>query len=149
MLSEQRVDARDADLTRFAAHVAIALDRVAPGIEENLFALLTVPDRLGPAELGEAIGGRCTTWSGMSFWFSMIFTPLAAARSRHSSIASSSRAPAPYDLALSEVPFPLSRLRAMGDVEGADGRRSSLFGEGRRASCCAWRREKPSTLRWR
>ena len=43
------VDERDADLTRFATHVAVALDRVAPGIAPELFALLTAPDRLGSA----------------------------------------------------------------------------------------------------
>ena len=50
------VDERDADLTRFATHVAAALDRVAPGVADALFALLTAPDRLGPGDLGEAFG---------------------------------------------------------------------------------------------
>ncbi len=50
------VDSRDAMLTRFAAHVATALDRVAPGVVAPLFALLTAPDRLAPRELGEMFG---------------------------------------------------------------------------------------------
>src|SRR3954451_12097519 len=48
------VDDRDADLTRFAAHVAMALDRIVPGVATLLFSLLTVPDRLPPVDLGEA-----------------------------------------------------------------------------------------------
>ena len=50
------VDERDADLTRFAAHVAMALDRVVPGVAAALFPPLTVPDRLPPTDLGEAFG---------------------------------------------------------------------------------------------
>ena len=37
-------------------HVAVALDRVVPGVAPELFALLAVPDRLGPPELGESFG---------------------------------------------------------------------------------------------
>ena len=50
------VDERDSDLTRFATHVAVALDRVVPGVAPELFALLAAPDRLGPRELGESFG---------------------------------------------------------------------------------------------
>ncbi len=50
------VDNRDSELTRFAAHVAVALNRVAPGVEPDLFTLLTMPDRLAPRHLGEAFG---------------------------------------------------------------------------------------------
>ena len=50
------VDDRDADLTRFVTHVAVALDRVAAGIAPVIFALLTTPDRLAPSEVGEAFG---------------------------------------------------------------------------------------------
>ncbi|MFN8663091.1 MAG: hypothetical protein U0075_14480 [Thermomicrobiales bacterium] len=57
------VDRRDADLTRFATHVALALDRIAPGVAPALFALLTAPDRLAPAELGEALQSACTSWT--------------------------------------------------------------------------------------
>jgi LuxR family transcriptional regulator, maltose regulon positive regulatory protein len=48
------VDEHDADLTRFAAHVAATLDRVASGVADPRFALLTAPDRLGATFLGEA-----------------------------------------------------------------------------------------------
>ena len=120
------VDARDADLTRFAAHVAVALDRVAPGIEENLFALLTVPDRLGPAELGEAFGEALYDLerdvvlvlddfhaAGSGAVAAFVDCLLRAAPRRLHTILSSR----------GKAPFPLSRLRAMGDVEeltGAD-----------------------------
>ena len=50
------VDDRDTDLTRFAAHVAVALERVSPGIEADLLRLLMAPDRLAPHDLGEAFG---------------------------------------------------------------------------------------------
>jgi ATP/maltotriose-dependent transcriptional regulator MalT len=50
------VDRRDADLTRFATHVAAALDRIAAGAAPELFALLAAPDRLAPRDLGEAFG---------------------------------------------------------------------------------------------
>ena len=50
------VDERDSDLTRFATHVAAALDGIAPGVADTLFGLLAAPDRLGPSELGEAFG---------------------------------------------------------------------------------------------
>jgi LuxR family maltose regulon positive regulatory protein len=50
------VDERDTDLTRFATHVAVALDRVVPGVAPELFAMLAAPDRLGPPELGESFG---------------------------------------------------------------------------------------------
>src|SRR5829696_8842159 len=120
------VDARDADLTRFAAHVAVALDSVAPGIEASLFALLTVPDRLGPAELGEAFGealfdlGRDVVLvlddfhaAGSDAVATFVDCLLRAAPRRLHTILSSR----------GKAPFPLSRLRTMGDVEeltGAD-----------------------------
>ena len=120
------VDARDADLTRFAAHVAVALDSVAPGIEAPLFALLTVPDRLGPAELGEAFGEALYDLerdvvlvlddfhaAGSDAVATFVDCLLRAAPRRLHTILSSR----------GKAPFPLSRLRTMGDVEeltGAD-----------------------------
>lgn len=50
------IDRHDATLTTFASHLAAALDRIAPGIMTSLFALLAVPDRLPPHELGERFG---------------------------------------------------------------------------------------------
>lgn len=44
---------READLTRFAAHLAAALDRAHPGLAGQLFPHLEAPDRLDPQELGE------------------------------------------------------------------------------------------------
>jgi hypothetical protein len=120
------VDARDADLARFAAHVAVALDSIAPGIEATLFALLTVPDRLSPAELGEAFGEALYDLergvvlvlddfhaAGSGAVVAFVDCLLRAAPRRLHTVLSSQ----------GKAPFPLSRLRIMGDVEeltGAD-----------------------------
>jgi len=120
------LDHRDADLTRFAAHVALALDDVSPGISPALFTLLTAPDRLAPAELGEAFAERmydldqdvllilddlheADTPAVASFVGGLI---LAAPRRLHTIVCSRNR-----------VPLSLSRLRTTGEVEeltGAD-----------------------------
>ena len=120
------VDHRDADLTRFATHVALALEDVSPGISPALFTLLNAPDRLAPAELGEAFAERlydldhdvllilddlheAESPSVPEFVSGLIF---AAPRRLHTIICSRTR-----------VPLPLSRLRTRGDVEeltGAD-----------------------------
>jgi LuxR family transcriptional regulator, maltose regulon positive regulatory protein len=120
------VDRRDAELTRFAAHVAVALDRVAPGIEAGLFSLLTAPDRLAPADLGDAFGEALydlprdvvlvlddvhAVANGVVADF-LVGLLRAAPRRLHTILSSRGKAP-----------FPLSRLRTLGDVEeltGAD-----------------------------
>lgn len=120
------IDERDTDLTRFAAHVAMALDRVVPGMASAIFPLLTVPDRLPPAALGEAFGENLydlkrdvvlvlddfhAAGNGTIGEFVVGF--LRAAPSRLHIILSSRHKP----------PFSLSRLRTSGEVEeltGAD-----------------------------
>ena len=125
------VDRRDADLTRLATHVAVALDRVAPGIAPLLFALLTVPDRLRPPELGEAFGESLYDLkrdvvlvlddfhaAGADAVATFVAGLLRAAPRRLHTIVSSRSKP----------PFSLSRLRITGEVEeltGADLRFSS------------------------
>src|SRR5262245_4507392 len=120
------VDERDADLTRFATHVAVALDRVVPGIEPALFPLLTVPDRLPPLDLGEAFGESLYDLdrdvvlvlddfhaAGNGAVATFVFGLLHAAPRRLHMILSSRHKP----------PFSLSRLRTAGEVEeltGAD-----------------------------
>ncbi|MFN8591762.1 MAG: LuxR C-terminal-related transcriptional regulator [Thermomicrobiales bacterium] len=47
---------QEGDVTRFAAHLAAALDRVSPGISAELHAHLIAPDRLESRLLGEAFG---------------------------------------------------------------------------------------------
>jgi LuxR family maltose regulon positive regulatory protein len=120
------VDRRDGDLTRLSAHVAVALDRVAPGIASALFALLTVPDRLGPSDLGEAFGEalydlqrdvvlvlddfHAATSDAVAQFVSGLLH--AAPRRLHTILSSRGR-----------PPFSLSRLRTTGEVEeltGAD-----------------------------
>ena len=120
------VDGRDADLTRFATHVAAALDRIAPGVATALFALLAAPDRLGPPELGEAYGEAlydlerdvllvlddfhaAGAGTVAAFVNGLL---LASPRRLHTILCSRSR-----------PPFPLARLRTAGEVEeltGAD-----------------------------
>jgi LuxR family maltose regulon positive regulatory protein len=120
------VDSRDRNLTRFAAHVAVALDRLAPGIVSALFALLTVPDRLAPPDLGEAFGETlydldrdvvlvlddvhtASTDASAAFIAGLL---RAAPRRLHTILSSRSR-----------PTFSLSRLRTAGEVEeitGAD-----------------------------
>ncbi|MDF2760755.1 MAG: ATP-dependent transcriptional regulator, MalT-like, LuxR family, partial [Thermomicrobiales bacterium] len=120
------VDVRDADLTRFAAHVAVALDSVAPGIDATLLALLTVSDRLGPAELGETFGEALYD---LERDVVLVLDDFHAAGS--GAVAAFvdcllRAAPRRLHMILSlrgKAPFPLSRLRTMGDVEeltGAD-----------------------------
>jgi LuxR family transcriptional regulator, maltose regulon positive regulatory protein len=50
------LDRRDTNLTRFAVHVAVALEYVSPGIEADLLRLLVAPDRMAPHDLGVAFG---------------------------------------------------------------------------------------------
>jgi LuxR family maltose regulon positive regulatory protein len=120
------VDSRDADLTRFATHVAVALDRVASGVTAALVALLAAPDRLAPPDLGEAFGEAlydleqdvvlvlddfhaAGTGSVAMFVAGLVH---AAPRRLHTILSSRSK-----------PPFPQSRLRTMGEVEeltGAD-----------------------------
>jgi LuxR family maltose regulon positive regulatory protein len=50
------LDGLDTNLTRLAVHVAVALERVSPGIEADLLRLLMVPDRMAPHDLGVAFG---------------------------------------------------------------------------------------------
>ncbi len=120
------VDPRDRELTRFATHVAIALDRVAPGVAPALFALLTAPDRPEPPELGERFADSLydldhdvflvlddfhdANTPATSGFVSGLIT--AAPRRLHTIICSRSK-----------IPLPLSRLRTSGNVEeltGAD-----------------------------
>lgn len=120
------IDGRDADLTRFATHVAVALDRVVPGIVPALFPLLTVPDRLPPTEVGEAFGESLYDLerdvvlvlddfhaaSNVAAGEFVVGLLHAAPRRLHT-ILSSRQKP----------PFSLSRLRTTGEVEeltGAD-----------------------------
>ena len=49
------VDERDAELTRFATHLAVILDRVAPGSGPR-FRVAHRARPFGPPELGEAFG---------------------------------------------------------------------------------------------
>ncbi|MDQ2655362.1 MAG: hypothetical protein M3Z20_20205, partial [Chloroflexota bacterium] len=119
-------DPRDRDLTRFATHVAMALDRVAPGVAPALCALLTAPDRAEPADLGEQFADRLydldqdvflilddfheATTPATSGFVSGLLT--AAPRRLHTIICSRTR-----------ISLPLSRLRTSGNVEeltGAD-----------------------------
>ncbi|MFT4038747.1 MAG: LuxR C-terminal-related transcriptional regulator [Thermomicrobiales bacterium] len=117
---------RDADLTRFAAHIAAALDQRSPGIAPPLYALLNAPDRPGPAQLGEAFGETLYDLdrdvllvlddlheAGFGDAPAFLGGLLAAAPRRlHAIIAS--RTP---------VGFPLARLRLMGEIDeltGAD-----------------------------
>jgi LuxR family maltose regulon positive regulatory protein len=118
------VDSRDADLTRFATHVAVALDRVAPGILPVLSALITAPDRLAPPQLGEAFGDALydleqdvllvlddfheVPHETVSAFISGLL--LAAPRRLHTILCS-----------LSRPDFPLSRLRIAGEVEELTG----------------------------
>lgn len=44
---------REAELTRFAAHLAAALDQAQPGLASMLYRHLEAPDRLDPGDLGE------------------------------------------------------------------------------------------------
>lgn len=120
------VDERDADLTRFATHVAGALDRVVPGVAPALFALLAAPDRLAPPELGEAFGEALYDLerdvllvvddfhaSGSESASAFIAGLLVAAPRRLHTILCTRTSPG----------FPLARLRTLGDVEeltGAD-----------------------------
>jgi LuxR family maltose regulon positive regulatory protein len=120
------VDSRDADLTRFAAHVAVALDRVAPGVLTALYTLLTAPDRLAPPQLGEAFGDVLydLEWDVLLVLDDFHEVPsgtvpafitgllIAAPRRLHTIVCSRSK-----------PTFPLSRLRTAGEVEeltGAD-----------------------------
>lgn len=50
------VDANDVHLTRFAQHVALALEAQAPGVAADLLSLLTRPDAPGARQVGEAFG---------------------------------------------------------------------------------------------
>jgi LuxR family maltose regulon positive regulatory protein len=120
------IDSRDTDLTRFATHVAVALDRVASGIAPVLFALLTVPDRLGPADLGEAFGEALYDLEGDVL---LVLDDFHAADSETvSAFVNGLLIAAPRRLhtilcSRNQPAFPLSRLRTMGDVEeltGAD-----------------------------
>ena len=114
------VDRRDTDLTRFATHVALALGRLVPGVAPALFGLLTAPDRLAPAELGEAFAERlydldrdallvlddlheADTPAIASFVAGLVFS---APRRLHTIMCSRTR-----------IPLSLSRLRMTGDVE--------------------------------
>jgi LuxR family maltose regulon positive regulatory protein len=114
------LDRRDSDLTRFATHVALALEQVVPGVASVLFGLLTAPDRPAPAELGEAFAERlydldrdlllvlddlheADTPAVASFVGGLVF---AAPRRLHTIICSRVR-----------LPLSLSRLRTMGEVE--------------------------------
>ena len=125
------VDSRDTNLTRFAAHVAAALDRLAPGVVTDLFTLLAVPDRLRPPDLGEAFGESLYDLkrdvvlvlddfhaAGADAVATFVAGLLRAAPRRLHTIVSSRSKP----------PFSLSRLRITGEVEeltGADLRFSS------------------------
>jgi LuxR family maltose regulon positive regulatory protein len=114
------VDRRDTDLTRFATHVALALNRIVPGVTPAFFGLLTAPDRLAPAELGEAFAERLYDLDRdallvlddfheadapaiASFVAGLVFS---APRRLHTIICSRVR-----------IPLSLSRLRMTGDVE--------------------------------
>ena len=44
---------REAELTRFAAHLAASLDQAHPGLARLLYQHLEAPDRLDPGDLGE------------------------------------------------------------------------------------------------
>ncbi|HEX5992149.1 MAG TPA: hypothetical protein VFY70_06230, partial [Thermomicrobiales bacterium] len=120
------VDERDSDLTRFATHVAVALDRVVPGVAPELFALLEAPDRLGPRELGESFGEALYDLerdallvlddfhaAGTVAASAFIGALLTAAPRRLHTILCTRNSP----------DVPLARLRTMGEVEeltGAD-----------------------------
>lgn len=118
------VDHRDTDLTRLATHVAVAIDRVVPGIAPSLFSLLNAPDRLAPTELGEAFAetlydlGRDVLLVLDDFheasgpWAAAFVSGLihAAPRRLHTIICSRVK-----------IPLSLSRLRMAGDVEELTG----------------------------
>src|SRR5215212_247610 len=120
------IDERDADLTRFATHVAAALDRVAPGVADALFALLTAPDRLGPGDLGEAFGEALYDLEQDVLLVLDDFH--AAASESVSAFVRGLLNAAPRRLhtilsTRSKPALPLARLRTVGDVEeliGAD-----------------------------
>jgi LuxR family maltose regulon positive regulatory protein len=118
------IDDRDVDITRFATHIVLALDSVVPGVAQVLFPLLTVPDRLPPADLG-AVFGECLYDLDRDVVLVLddfhaagdgpvpaFVTGLlqAAPRRLHTIVSSRIR-----------VPFPLSRLRTAGDVEELSG----------------------------
>ena len=120
------VDERDVDLTRFATHVAAALNRVAPSVSDPLFALLAAPDRLGPSELGEAFGEALYDLERDILLVLDDFH--AAASGPSSAFLSGLLSAAPRRLhtilcARSRPSIPLSRLRTMGavgELTGAD-----------------------------
>lgn len=120
------LDDRDTDVTRFAAHVAVAIDRVVPGTAKALFELLTAPDRMLPRDLGSAFGDALYDLrrdavlvlddfhvAGVGAVARFVEGLLQSAPRRLHTILTS-RTPAP---------FPLSRYRTSGEVEeigGAD-----------------------------
>jgi LuxR family transcriptional regulator, maltose regulon positive regulatory protein len=118
------VDEQDSDLTRFATHVAAALDRIAPGVADTLFGLLAAPDRLRPSELGEAFG------EGLYDLEQDVLLVLDDFHAATSATASAfiggllGTAPRRLHLILcsrSKPSLPMSRLRIMGDVEELTG----------------------------
>ncbi|HEU0116580.1 MAG TPA: hypothetical protein VFQ80_17950, partial [Thermomicrobiales bacterium] len=125
------VDGRDAMLTRFAAHVAVALDRVAPGVAAPLFALLTAPDRLAPRELGESFGEALYDLARDAI---LAFDDFHAAGSGAAGefvdglLHAAPRRLHAIVISREPLPFPLARLRIAGEVvelSGADLRFSS------------------------
>ena len=120
------LDPRDADLTRLATHVAVAIDGVAAGTAEALIPLLTAANRLPPRDLGEAFGEALYDLAGdlvlvlddahaidREAGGAFVAGLVRAAPRRLHTILVSREQPA----------FPLSRLRTAGEVEelgGAD-----------------------------
>jgi LuxR family maltose regulon positive regulatory protein len=120
------IDQRDAELTRFAAHAAAALDRVCPGIARPLFTLLAAPDRVHASDLGEAFGEALYDLELDVFLVLDDFH--AAGSDAASAFVGGLLAAAPRRLhtilcTRARPPLSLARLRTMGDVEeltGAD-----------------------------
>ncbi len=118
------VDRRDRDFTRFATHIAAALEQGIPGISSGLFALLTTPDRLAPSELGETFGEALYDLGSDLL---LVLDDLHAAESSAVSEFVTGlllTAPRQFHLVIStrhRPPIHLSRLRTMGDVEELTG----------------------------
>ncbi len=127
------LDRRDTDLTRFAVHVAVALEHVSPGIEADLLRLLVGPgsdgaprpwrgvwrDPLRPGARRDSGARRCS------------YGRCRRGRGICRGFGARRPAPSPHD---PDLPWQASHsLVASADggrCRGADGRRSPLFGGG-------------------
>lgn len=111
---------REAELTRFAAHLAASLDQAHPGLARQLYQHLEAPDRLDPGDLGERFADALYDLPGdlvlviddfhtadspavVAFMFGFIL----ASPARLHTVICSRRQPA----------FALARLRTQGQVE--------------------------------